>query len=272
MSQKGANVKEMAIHLCQQLSEVFGTAYCRIALLPRDTLPAEDDASSTNGSAAEVITVGLAPWGMMPRLQSLNGEATSHAQMNAEPFAPDADIAAQIASAGQYAKPKLRFRWQNDTPHGDFGCLDLAFRAPRRFSAMELSALLLMAEIARAMLAFTRMAATQATAAEQVARTLQGDLFAMPFLEAKKHWIDAFEHEYLRQQMMKYFGNISKAARAARISRYTLYALLNKFQFSAQSFKRMKPQKSSLSRNAAQNGRKKSEEKDTRRDIFEPFV
>lgn len=269
MSPTSANVKEMAIHLSQQLSNVLGAAYCRIALLPKHVQRAEETSLSNNGSAAEMVTVGLTSSVMRPHLSGVNGELHAAAPEIAEPFAPDAETAARIASAGRQTQPKLRFRWQEE---GEYGCLDIFFRAPRQFSAVELSALLLMAEIARTMMTYTRMAATRTSSAEQVARKLQGDVFAMPFLEAKKHWIDAFEHEYLRQQMVKYFGNISKAARAARISRYTLYALLNKFQFSAQSFKRTKPQKSSLSRNAASNGRKKSEEKDAMRDVFEPYA
>lgn len=269
MSPNSANVKEMAIHLSQQLSHVLGAAYCRIVLLPKHIPLAEEALFSSNGSSAEVVTVGLASAFMAPRVQSLNGDRHLPEQKIAEPYAPDAEIAARIASAGRLARPKLRFRWQDDDEHG---WLDISFRAPRQFSAAELSALLLMAEIARMMMTYTRMASARTSSAEQVARKLQGDVFAMPFLEAKKNWIDAFEHEYLRQQMVKYFGNISKAARAARISRYTLYALLNKFQFSAQSFKRTKPQKSSLSRNAAPNGRKKSEEKDAMRDVLEPFA
>ncbi len=266
MSQNSAQVQELAIHLSQHISNVFGAAYCRVALFPGNLRLARS--SSAHDAAPEIVTLSLSQLRSGDNAQSLNGAHAEREPKIAEPFTLGTEVAARIASAGHRAQPRLRFCWQGDETHGEQGCLEIFFSAPRPFSTAETSALVLMAEIARMLLLFARVAATQTTAAEQVVKKLQRDVFAMPFLEAKKLWIDAFEREYLRQQMIKFFGNISKAARAARISRYTLYALLNKFQFSAQSFKRMKPQKSSLGRSATQNGRKKSEEQEVVRDMF----
>ncbi|NUO79151.1 hypothetical protein HUU05_03670 [candidate division KSB1 bacterium] len=272
MSLNCASVQEMAIHLSQQLSHAFGAAYCRIALLPRNPAPASAANFSDNGVARDLVLVALSRSNEVAVAQNVNGGTSTHAPKISEPFAPPAETVSSVVAAFHSATPKLRFSWQCDEEVGEYGCLDLVFSSPRRITRAEIHALLLMAEIARTVLAFARTATTPASSAEQVVKKLQGDVFALPFLEAKKHWIDAFEHEYLRQQMLKYFGNISKAARAARISRYTLYALLNKFQFSAQSFKRMKPQKSSLGRNAAQNGRKKADASSVRGDLLEQFT
>ncbi len=275
MSQNRPNVQEMAVHLSQQLSHAFGAAYCRITLFSGRLEPADEIISHTNGKAREVVAIVLSRFEGARHAQNLNGGPAGAREHNlAEPFTPDVEALSRLTSACRKAKPALRFCWQADGALGnsgiESGCLDVMFNTPRQFSVVEMTSLLMMAEAARMMLIFTRMAAAHASDAEQVARKLQGDLFTMPFLEAKKQWIDAFEHEYLRQQMAKYFGNISKAARAARISRYTLYALLNKFQFSAQSFKRTKPVKSSLSRGGVQNGRKKTvAEKDAIQNVFE---
>lgn len=275
MSQNRPNMQEVAIHLSQQLSHAFGAAYCRITLYSGNLKSAGEILSYSNGKAQEVAVVALSRLWEEQHTKNLNGgPANAREHHLAEPFTPDVEILSSLTSACRKAKPALRFCWQADDAPGnsgiESGCLDVVFNTPRQFSAVEMTSLLMMAEITRLMLIFTRMAAAQASDAEQVVRKLQGDLFTMPFLEAKKQWIDAFEHEYLRQQMIKYFGNISKAARAARISRYTLYALLNKFQFSAQSFKRTKPLKSSLNRGTGQNGRKKAlEEKNAIRDMFE---
>lgn len=264
MSQHRVQMQEVAIHLSQQISNAFGAAYCRVGLFPANAKFPE----AANGVAAEIVTLALPQSSGKTNGQGLNGAPLARELKIAAPYTPEAEAASRIASAGRGLRPRLRFCWQGEEAGNEQGCLEVCFNAPRQFSAAEVSALLLMAEVARTILALTRLAALQATSAEQVAKKLQGDLFTMPFLEAKKIWIDAFEQEYLRQQMIKFFGNISKAARAARISRYTLYALLNKFQFSAQSFKRMKPQKSSLGRGATHNGRKKSEEREALPDMF----
>lgn len=269
MSQNSAQMQELAIHLSQHISNAFGASYCRIALCSGARNHWGANANADNGAALEVLTLPVMP---ARAAHNTNGVSGTREPKIAEPFTPGAELLAQINSAGHHAHPRLSFYWRGQEAHHEHGCLEINFSTPRSFSATEVSALMLMAEIARTMLLFARLAATPTTAAEQVVKKLQGDIFTMPFLEAKKIWIDAFEHEYLRQQMIKFFGNISKAARAARISRYTLYALLNKFQFTAQSFKRMKPQKSSLGRNTSHNGRKTSEEQEVLRDLFAPIA
>ncbi len=272
MSQNSAQMQELAIHLSQHISNAFGASYCRIALCSGARNHWGANAHADNGAAIEVLTFPLTPTRVANNALGMNGVSGTREPKITEPFTPGAELIARINSAGHRSHPRLSFYWRGQEAHHDHGCLEVNFSAPRSFSATEVSALLLMTEIARTLLLFARLATTPTMAAEQVAKKLQGDIFAMPFLEAKKIWIDAFEHEYLRQQMIKFFGNISKAARAARISRYTLYALLNKFQFTAQSFKRMKPQKSSLGRNASQNGRKKSEEQEVLRDLLAPLA
>ena len=272
MSQNSAQMQELAIHLSQQISNVFGASYCRIALCSASRNPWGANINADSGAAVEIMTLPLTPTRSAGAASLVNGNSAAREAKITEPFTPGAELIARINSVGHRAHPRLSFYWRGQEAQQEHGCLEIHFNAPRSFSATEVSALLLMAEIARTMLMFARVASLQTTAAEQVVKKLQSDIFTMPFLEAKKIWIDAFEHEYLRQQMIKFFGNISKAARAARISRYTLYALLNKFQFSAQSFKRMKPQKSSLGRGVSQNGRKKSETQEVLRELLAPLV
>jgi hypothetical protein len=263
MSQNGAQVQELAIHLSQHISNAFGAAYCRVALAPGGA-----KFFNANGAEPETLELALPQLRAAENAQKMNGAPGFREPKLTEPFTPGVEAQARISAAGQSAQSRLRFCWAANEAHNEQGCLEIFFPGPRRFSPAQISALLLTAELARMLLLFARAASVRTSSAEQVVKKMQSDVFAMPFLEAKKLWIDAFEQEYLRQQMIKFFGNISKAARAARISRYTLYALLNKFQFSAQSFKRMKPQKSSLGRNATHNGRKKSEAQEAVRDMF----
>jgi hypothetical protein len=64
------------------------------------------------------------------------------------------------------------------------------------------------------------------------------DIYLMPFVEAKKKLVDAFEKEYLEKQLTRCNGNISLAAMASHLSRFSLYVLIKKFQVSARSFKK----------------------------------
>ncbi|MGH7491955.1 MAG: hypothetical protein ACREOO_06130 [bacterium] len=249
MNSHSSNLQEMIVHLCRQFREAFGASYCRIALLPE-----------TAKAAANGVVHGTAGAGVTDQevtLIHMDGKSSDDsalAQQNGnateQTNAPPSDMASSIVTACRKPKPVLRFYVQQASDAAPATAmsafLDLAFASPRHFSTAEVMAMMLMVEMTRAVLVAAWARHVQASAAERVVGTLQINLFALPFLEAKKQWIDAFEEEYLRQQLMKYYGNISKAARAARISRYTLYALLNKFQFSARSFK-----KSKISRSAA---------------------
>lgn len=250
MNSHSNTLQEMIIHLCRQLREAFGASHCRIALLPETAKAATNGAVSGAPHTLPAVEADVT----LIRLDGKSNAYLALAQpngMDAEKLsASHADMVANIAHACRKAKPVLRFLLQQDSDTapqpGLPAFLDLSFASPRQFSAAEIMAMMLMVEMTKTVLAAAWRRAVQGSAAEQVAGKFQNNLFTMPFLEAKKQWIDAFEEEYLRQQLMKYYGNISKAARAARISRYTLYALLNKFQFSARAFK-----KSKVSRSAA---------------------
>ena len=249
MNSHSSNLQEMIVHLCRQFREAFGASYCRIALLPETAKAAANGAvhatTSAGGTDQEVTLIHMdGKSSDYTALAEQNGNGTE--PTNAAP----ADMASSIVTACRKPKPVLRFYVQHASdaaPATSMAAfLDVAFASPRHFSTAEVMAMMLMVEMTKTVLVATWARHMQASAAERVVGTLQVNLFALPFLEAKKQWIDAFEEEYLRQQLMKYYGNISKAARAARISRYTLYALLNKFQFSARAFK-----KSKISRSAA---------------------
>ncbi len=267
MNSHSKNIQEMIVHLCRQFREAFGASYCRIALLPEAAKAAASGVANpaTNPALAADENVTVIPCEGAGNdylaLSRPNGNEAD--KLNA----PQTDMVANVASACRKPKPVLRFYLQQSsdaTPRSAMAAfLDLAFASPRQFSASEVMAMMVMVEMTKSVLAAAWARQTQATSAEQVAGKLQNNLFGLPFLEAKKQWIDAFEEEYLRQQLMKYYGNISKAARAARISRYTLYALLNKFQFSARTFKRSKisrsAAKASLHAAVAANGASGSE-------------
>ncbi len=281
MNAHSKNFQEMIVHLCRQFREAFGASYCRIALLPETAKGAANGAgqstSETTPAADQDITL-IHAGGKSNDYLALarnNGSET-------EKLSPaHADLVASVAEACRKPKPSLRFYLQ---PAGDEAALapapsaflDVSFASPRSFSVSEVMAMMLMVEMTKAVLTAEWTHAAQSSTAEQVAGKLQTNLFALPFLEAKKQWIDAFEEEYLRLQLIKYYGNISKAARAARISRYTLYALLNKFQFSARAFKKSKVSRgaarASLHAAVAANGAAASELANTETEVSPPVV
>ena len=51
-----------------------------------------------------------------------------------------------------------------------------------------------------------------------------------PYKDAKKKWLNNFGRQYFMKLLEKHDGNISKAAQTARISRKTLYRLLEEHQ------------------------------------------
>ena len=52
----------------------------------------------------------------------------------------------------------------------------------------------------------------------------------LPFLDSKKKITENFEKEYFKNLLIKYHGNISKAAERAQISRRTLYRMINTYE------------------------------------------
>ncbi len=60
---------------------------------------------------------------------------------------------------------------------------------------------------------------------------------SLPFVDAKKRIIENFEREYLMELLKRTRGNISKAAREAKLSRNSIYSLLNNYNISPASYK-----------------------------------
>jgi hypothetical protein len=268
MNSHSSNLQEMIVHLCRQFREAFGASYCRIALLPETAKATANGAVHGTNDTAPATDPEVTVIHMEGKSYDYLALARQNGTGTEEANASYADMASSIANACRKPKPVLRFYVQHASDAAPAGAmtayLDLAFATPRHFSTAEVMAMMLMVEMTKSVLVAAWTRHVQASSAEQVVGKLQINLFTLPFLEAKKQWIDAFEEEYLRQQLMKYYGNISKAARAARISRYTLYALLNKFQFSARAFKKSKisrsAAKASLHAAVAANGPASSEE------------
>ena len=208
MNSHSKNLQEMVAHLCRQLREAFGAAYCRIAFLPETAKTAAQEAGDGTENTAPAADHEVTVIQLDGKSADLLALARHNGDVEAEANASHADTASSIAAACRMPKPILRFYLQQSSDNASSSAmaafLDLAFTAPQHFSAAEITAMMLMLEMTKTVLiaAWTRQA--QATAAEQVVGKLQTNLFALPFLEAKKQWIDAFEEEYLRQQLMKY--------------------------------------------------------------------
>ncbi len=47
---------------------------------------------------------------------------------------------------------------------------------------------------------------------------------------AKRHWVEAFEREYLIALLKKHQGNISQAAKTAGVDRKTIHRLLKRYR------------------------------------------
>jgi two-component system response regulator AtoC len=56
------------------------------------------------------------------------------------------------------------------------------------------------------------------------------DSMNLSLREARRHWMEPLEKEYLQKLLGRHGGNISEAARAAEIDRQTIYRLLKKYQ------------------------------------------
>jgi DNA-binding NtrC family response regulator len=51
---------------------------------------------------------------------------------------------------------------------------------------------------------------------------------SLPFKDAKEQLIEAFEHEYLLDLLDRHGGNVSRAARTARMDRKSITRLMKK--------------------------------------------
>ncbi len=67
---------------------------------------------------------------------------------------------------------------------------------------------------------------------EQITQVQRRTSFSFPvgssFKEAKRRWIDSFEKEYLHELLRRHGGNISNAAREAKVNRKTIHRLLKR--------------------------------------------
>lgn len=237
--------------LCQRFTHTFGASYCGISVTAdgsaRFVAPGSEVAEETILAATPALCLAITPPGGRSEHAGLP-QATETLADRQPAHSPEAELTEAIAAACRSARPILRFDlYPAFTENGQstpLGSLYLAFAQPRPLTSAEVSALLAMAEMTATVLTFTRPKTLEAIAGGWLPMLGQTSpatsLLDYPFLEAKKHWIKAFEREYLGQQLVRHAGNISMVARAARISRYTVYALLNKFQLSAKSYKRKK--------------------------------
>lgn len=257
MSLSRTHTQETVTRLCQKFTSTFGASYCGLSLFAGleshsayDGKQAFSTLVSDGQAAAGMAIVPIMQYNHRPQVAASTAGHDEQGDESPAPLVHDENRLATIAEACQAAQPILRFDLHHPATESEngqshlLGFLYLAFDQPKHFTDAELSALLAMAEIVTTILAFLKSEAQGTDTLSSLSvgsQAVPGEqLLEYPFLEAKKHWIKAFEREYLGQQLAKYSGNISMVARAARISRYTVYALLNKFQLSAKSFKRKK--------------------------------
>lgn len=227
--------------LCQRFTKQYGAEFCHIAFSPEEQASSSDVGTSSsdgeqrfsNNNDASVYAIQAAATGN-PLMEAHDGErSVGHGLVNA-------------AQRFDATKPLVRFDFYDkpQTPSvSPLGSMFLAFPRSRNLSSAQVSGLFFSTEIVAALVARFRSSANQHVngLTRQQAEEEHPAIYSMPFLKAKKQWIDSFERGYLEQLLAAHNGNISKVARAAGISRYTVYALLNKFQISAKAFKKRKP-------------------------------
>ncbi len=67
---------------------------------------------------------------------------------------------------------------------------------------------------------------------EQIRLVKDSDMLRTPaksnYKKAKKEWMDSFEKKYLSTLLERHNGNISKAAREAKVNRKTIHRLLKR--------------------------------------------
>lgn len=251
MSQTHIRLRETIDGLCQRFTHTFGASYCGIALTADGSVsfaaPGSQAEADTILAATPALCITVTPLGGRAEHDGLPAATENHEDhqpvRRAEPELAEA-IAATCRSAQSILRFDLHPSFTENGQSAPLGSLYLAFAQPRPLTPAEVSALLAMAEMMATVLTFARPKTLEVVSGGLLPTLGQASpaasLLDYPFLEAKKHWIKAFEREYLGQQLAKHAGNISMVARAARISRYTVYALLNKFQLSAKSYKRKK--------------------------------
>ncbi len=59
------------------------------------------------------------------------------------------------------------------------------------------------------------------------------------YTKIKKRWLEQFEKEYLVSTLVKYRGNVSAAARSARLDRSNFLRLLRKYGLQAEAYRRV---------------------------------
>jgi DNA-binding NtrC family response regulator len=71
-----------------------------------------------------------------------------------------------------------------------------------------------------------------------VPAVLTGDIFAMPFKEAKDKLLEEFEAEYISKVLAKHAGNVSQAARESGVKRQYLHRLMREKHLESKAFKK----------------------------------
>jgi len=241
---------------CRQIAHKFGAWYCQIILARDQSLAAGAEAGHEIGATRFVSgfkgTPTVLPAGRIAGAIQSTGNNVDEEDQGGDKTGADSECPGNqetlstLHESCQSAQPVLQFELY---PHITIaarrpllGYLILAFRGPQSFSRSELAALLAVAEMASLLLCGATLEprgnSEMRATAERLMSGINGNLFESPFIKAKRFWTDAFEREYLFRLLTENFGNISKVARTARVSRYTVYALLNKYQLSAKPFKK----------------------------------
>ena len=72
----------------------------------------------------------------------------------------------------------------------------------------------------------------QGPAPERVSRDVLGDLLRsdLPYMDARRHWLDAFQLHYIRALLDEHDGNISRAARAAQMDRRSIQRMVKRLR------------------------------------------
>ena len=238
--------------LCQRFTKQYGAEFCHIAFSPENQPGSPDFGMSDSDSEQRFSNNNNAS------VYAIQAATTGNSRIVAQDHVRDGERAIghgsfDAAQSFDTTKSLVRFDFY-DRPQtasvDPLGSMFLEFPRSRSLSSAQISGLFFSTEIVAALVARFRSNSNQHVngLTRQQAEKEHTAIYSMPFLKAKKQWIDSFEREYLEQLLTAHNGNISKVARAAGISRYTVYALLNKFQFSAKAFKKRKPKSNNAGR------------------------
>ncbi len=77
--------------------------------------------------------------------------------------------------------------------------------------------------------AFEALGGARPTNADIDARAAHGTFFALPLRDAREQIVERFEASYLGEKLREHNGNVSRAARAAGVSRQFFYRLLERY-------------------------------------------